>query len=953
MMKIMNNSSAMLALGETKKNQKSLDKQLKKLASGMKINGADDGAAEYSISERMRVRIRALGQNEQNVKTGYNLLRVAEGGVQSQLDIMRTIKQKVIDACNDTNTDLDRETIQKEIDHGYQQIDDIAYDTNYNGKVLLCGGDYVKESVYAWEIKPDGELVEGSDRLNVIPDNYDTLDELTGPFDIFSRWKQTNNWTTSAPIELSTRNSTDGTPDTIKGTFDYTNVNEMDDKGIILRTYDANGIVSYSAFVFSRDASDSYEQYQNYGIPNKVDISSCTTVEQAVQAMATAINSKNLTNASASGKTLILESKNHSTVGNDSFLSSYTMYERVPRASAAATGLITSANFSGGVNRRGIPGDPDSGYEDGTPATYTISNVGAATNGSGFVIHGDRDIYIRLVEGSGLQAEGSRPARNMDADSDLETDNVFLLGKDSNISSFYLSDSRGYGSRITLSMSNGTITLTASGISPTGYASGNNYTVTDGFDADNLSYTGVKGAAITNLSNTPYSGDPAKAVLDASAYNISSTTKPDDIGEQLENFIAGLAGTTDKMLYYGRYSTFFEFVDSGSQNGMAGLTKAYAYSSIKTIDLNSMRSAVLNEGKTISEAFANLMQTSTQPYNYYLTSYLEKDDSGAVTGISFSDNMYTDSNIGNLMTKSEATLGYYELDFSGVDCSDPANLHETGFRFYCATDKLQWYNIMLYNGVEDIPEERPKSGTETEDITTIRVDIAGDVSNVTNPSELVDVIYNKADADLKELNHYYRLARMPDSTHLVLYDPRRTDVLTNTSDYPFHNEKGAKIADGAYDNVILSRRNVMENRFVIQDTDKSSMHTIIHLPRTTIDHVLGYKVGSGSPEDYTVTDAEMRQHMLGTYTKGVCDRAIDYLLDAQTLLGAQAQRLEATRGNIIIAAENEQASESVIRDADMAKEMTGYAKANILSQTAQSMLAQANQTSSSVLGLLQ
>nr|WP_256324627.1 flagellin [Selenomonas ruminantium] len=97
----------------------------------------------------------------------------------------------------------------------------------------------------------------------------------------------------------------------------------------------------------------------------------------------------------------------------------------------------------------------------------------------------------------------------------------------------------------------------------------------------------------------------------------------------------------------------------------------------------------------------------------------------------------------------------------------------------------------------------------------------------------------------------------------------------------------------------------------------------------------------------------MRQHMLGTYTKGVCDRAIDYLLDAQTLLGAQAQRLEATRGNIIIAAENEQASESVIRDADMAKEMTGYAKANILSQTAQSMLAQANQTSSSVLGLLQ
>ena len=338
--------------------------------------------------------------------------------------------------------------------------------------------------------------------------------------------------------------------------------------------------------------------------------------------------------------------------------------------------------------------------------------------------------------------------------------------------------------------------------------------------------------------------------------------------------------------------------------------------------------------------------------NYYLTSYLEKDSSGAVTGISFSDNMYTDSNIGNLLIKSETTLGYYELDFSGVDCSDPANLHETGFRFYCATDKLQWYNIMLYNGIKELPEERPKSGTATEDITTIRVDIAGDISHVTNPSELVDVIYNKADADLKELNHFYRLARMPDSTHLVIYDPRRTDVLTNTSDYPFHNEQGAKIADGAYDNVILSRRNVMEKRFVIQDTDKSSMHTIIHLPQTTIDHVLGYKVGSGSPKDYTVTDAEMRQHMLGTYTKGVCDRAIDYLLDAQTTIGAYGMRLQATGNNLVTVLENEQASESTIRDADMAKEMTEFVRANLLTQASQAMLAQANQTAGGVLSLL-
>jgi len=47
------------------------------------------------------------------------------------------------------------------------------------------------------------------------------------------------------------------------------------------------------------------------------------------------------------------------------------------------------------------------------------------------------------------------------------------------------------------------------------------------------------------------------------------------------------------------------------------------------------------------------------------------------------------------------------------------------------------------------------------------------------------------------------------------------------------------------------------------------------------------------------------------------------------------------------------ASESTIRDADMAKEMTEYTKNNVLLQAAQSMLSQANQNSSAVLSLLQ
>jgi flagellin len=72
-----------------------------------------------------------------------------------------------------------------------------------------------------------------------------------------------------------------------------------------------------------------------------------------------------------------------------------------------------------------------------------------------------------------------------------------------------------------------------------------------------------------------------------------------------------------------------------------------------------------------------------------------------------------------------------------------------------------------------------------------------------------------------------------------------------------------------------------------------------------------------------------------------------------TTIGSYLSRLEYTEANIVTSNESTQASESTIRDADMAKVMTEYTKSNILSQASQSMLAQANQTSASVLSLLQ
>ena len=154
-MTIMNNTGAMLTLGQLNKNISKVGKELKKASSGMKLNSAGDDASGYAISEKMRVRLRGLNQDEQNVKNGKSLLHVAEGGIQNIVDELRSLKELALNSANDHNTDLDRATIQKEFDSRKANINDIASETNYNGKILL-DGTYARKWIPYSQVEPTG-----------------------------------------------------------------------------------------------------------------------------------------------------------------------------------------------------------------------------------------------------------------------------------------------------------------------------------------------------------------------------------------------------------------------------------------------------------------------------------------------------------------------------------------------------------------------------------------------------------------------------------------------------------------------------------------------------------------------------------------------------------------------------------------------------------------------------
>ena len=113
------------------------------------------------------------------------------------------------------------------------------------------------------------------------------------------------------------------------------------------------------------------------------------------------------------------------------------------------------------------------------------------------------------------------------------------------------------------------------------------------------------------------------------------------------------------------------------------------------------------------------------------------------------------------------------------------------------------------------------------------------------------------------------------------------------------------------------------------------------------------KISGVSPDDLGITGTNIGTRNAASAAIKMLDGAIEKLSTARATLGAYHNRLEHKISNLNTQMENLAAAESRIRDADMALEMMEYAKANIMSQVAAAMLAQANNAPKTVLKLLE
>ncbi|MBX0358907.1 flagellin [Halobacillus sp. Nhm2S1] len=112
---------------------------MEKLSSGLRINRAGDDAAGLAISEKMRGQIRGLDQASRNAQDGISLIQTAEGALNETHDILQRMRELAVQSSNDTNTDTDRQEIQKEVNQLAEEITRIGDNTEFNSKNLLDG----------------------------------------------------------------------------------------------------------------------------------------------------------------------------------------------------------------------------------------------------------------------------------------------------------------------------------------------------------------------------------------------------------------------------------------------------------------------------------------------------------------------------------------------------------------------------------------------------------------------------------------------------------------------------------------------------------------------------------------------------------------------------------------------------------------------------------------------
>ena len=120
--------------------QMSLSVSMQRLSSGLRVNSAKDDAAGLAIAERMNTQVRGMAVAMRNANDGISMAQVAEGALSKVGDALQRMRELALQARNATNSDSDKDSLNKEFQELQKEISRVLGGTAFNNKHIL-GGD--------------------------------------------------------------------------------------------------------------------------------------------------------------------------------------------------------------------------------------------------------------------------------------------------------------------------------------------------------------------------------------------------------------------------------------------------------------------------------------------------------------------------------------------------------------------------------------------------------------------------------------------------------------------------------------------------------------------------------------------------------------------------------------------------------------------------------------------
>ncbi len=931
-MRIQHNIMAMNAYRNLSKNNSGLSKNLEKLSSGFRINRAGDDAAGLAISEKMRAQIAGLDQAQKNAQSGINLVQTAEGALTEVHDMLNRMVTLTSQAANGTYTEADRAKIQAEINSLTEEIDRIAENSNFNGTKLLDGS------------LEDGDLTE----MGV---TFGTVSTTNG---------------------VTVGESADGAG--TKGTFtlDVTTLFGTDDTITFKGQQEGGGdLIAAAGHTLTFGATTSGTTFTG------------KTLEEQAQSIGTALgmNGEILTNfdISVEGTKVTLTAKAEGETGATITSAEVTDKTVDPGATtfnasaAAATGnqydgawqglFGTDATSGTGVNVE--VGDKlkfefegpnaetlsvtlevtqDMLGTDGTVKTLT-ANVAKALQEASF----DQDPDTAIDETKILVKDLFTIAGNTLADGtadDTANGSIYVQAKNSNAGS-------GLGN-VTVT---GDHIVTPKTIAPTDKTAGAGTSVAAGVTTMAAATNNFTDGDVVSLSGKLSDGSSFSIELkagvdfeigndyDASVSNIV-TALTDTASEAKVTLRDGTTIAANKIFSTGTTNEFkVENANSGdlkitsNKKGAAG-TKGIAgsistlevftadkatasftpeaavaqgkASSSVTLDKGIEYGAAIKVGDTIYEVVADARDTTSRDNTAVVIKDLANtsaEDIAKALETAVSDNlakvkdadgnaMYSVSRDGATVTVETTDVG---SDAKALEISTPYGDKVDTASFKLDSETVEEGAVMTINGQD---YEFVKAGAAATKNGAIAVEIA-DFGKATS-KDLADAF--------------------------------------------------AKVAKG-----ILVTGTAEDGTITVQS---EAVDGVIAKPDISFQTGLTLQIGADAVETIDVSIDSMKAEDLGIKGLDVSDSkaanaslekvkaAIEKVSVTRGNLGAIQNRLEHTINNLGVMEENIQDAEANIRDTDIADEMMAYTKNNILIQSAQAMLAQANQVPQGVLQLM-